>query len=164
MASEATEAEAMRQLAHHGAGYELLCEGRLARSGKPFGFAPAEAPEWASAVQCGLSVCMALGPSMGPDCMLPAGELVKASAKFLKAAPSSPRRQQDKIVEILAPHHRGQAQGRLRLKPVVSLFAGSECAGDARPKRGGCWTPQNSRRNHQHDRRDTPPSCLRQPV
>jgi hypothetical protein len=30
---------------------------------------------------------MVLGPSMGPDCMLPAGELAKASGKFLRSAP-----------------------------------------------------------------------------
>lgn len=85
--SNVTAAQAMRQLAEYGEGYELQCEPRLAKAGKRHGFEPADAPEWAATVRCGLSLCMALGPSMGPDCMLPAAELAKASAKFLKGAP-----------------------------------------------------------------------------
>ncbi len=85
--SNVTAAQAMRQLAEYGEGYELQCEPRLAKAGKRCGFEPAEAPEWAATVRCGLSLCMAPGPSMGPDCMLPAAELAKASAKFLKGAP-----------------------------------------------------------------------------
>jgi hypothetical protein len=87
MVSDVTDGEAMRQLAKHGAGHELRCEKRLAKAGKRHGFEPAEAPDWVSTVRSGLVVCMALGPSMGPDCMLPAGELAKASSKFLRGAP-----------------------------------------------------------------------------
>lgn len=85
--SGVSAAEAMRQLAKHGTDCALRCEQRLAQSGKKHGFEVADAPDWAAKVRCGLTVCMALGPGMGPDCMLPAAELVTASAKFLAAAP-----------------------------------------------------------------------------
>ncbi len=85
--SGVTASQAMRELAKHGEGHELRCERRLAKAGKRHGFEPAAAPEWAATVRCGLSVCMALGSSLGSDCMLPAGELARASATFLAAAP-----------------------------------------------------------------------------
>lgn len=85
--SGVTAAQAMQRLAEHAEGCQLRCERRLAKAGKRHGFEPAHAPEWAATVRCGLSVCMALGSLMGPDGMLPAAELAKASARFLKSAP-----------------------------------------------------------------------------
>ena len=87
MVSDVTENEALRQLAMQGAGHDLQCEPQLAKLGARHGFSSARAPEWAAAVRCGLTICLALGPSMKPACMLPAFELAKASATFLKGAP-----------------------------------------------------------------------------
>ena len=87
MVSGVSEGEALRQLAEHGKGCALQCEPQLAKAGKHHGFNSAPAPEWAIAFRCGITICMALGPSIQPDAMLPAYELAKASRKFFESAP-----------------------------------------------------------------------------
>lgn len=87
MVSSVTESEALRQLAQQGGGCDLQCEPQLKRAGKKHGFTAAAAPDWAMAARCGITICMALGPSMKPDAMRPAYELVKASKDFFAGTP-----------------------------------------------------------------------------
>jgi hypothetical protein len=87
MVSGVSEGEALRQLAERGDGCVLQCEPQLEKAGKKHGFKVAPAPEWAVAFRCGITICMALGPSIQPDAMLPAYELAKASRKFFGGAP-----------------------------------------------------------------------------
>lgn len=87
MVSSVTESEALRQLAQQGRGCDLQCEPQLTRAGRKHGFTAAAAPDWAIAVRCGITICMALGPSMKPDAMRPAYELAKSSKHFFAGAP-----------------------------------------------------------------------------
>src|SRR5688572_2331337 len=85
MVSGVTGSVAMKQLAEHGAGSVRRCEQRLLRAGKRYGFEASLPPPWAQEVRCGMTVCLALGPHMTPDCMLPAYQLAAAARKFFEA-------------------------------------------------------------------------------